>query len=233
MNSSKMTDSTNASDEADPMELALQFLYDYPTEKPATAARIYNVNCSTLRTIIQRRKAKTTRELVVNGGQNKILSEAQILAIYHYVRDSYYAGYGASKSMVRSAIAHLRAKEIPPKPEPSERWFQTFLKQHHKLFNVIKTKAIARVRVSAQDVEVVEDWFGIYMAWCYKHDIKAENIYNFDETGFRVGVAPGEEIIVPADVTEVYSLNSYSNSMNLLFFRCTLECPKIESLLQF
>jgi hypothetical protein len=31
----------------------------------------------------------------------------------------------------------------------------------------------------------------------------AQDIHNFDETGFRVGVAPGEEVVVPAYITEV------------------------------
>ena len=210
-----MTDSHHATIDPEPMDLALQFLSDHPSEKPVTAARIFNVNESSLRSTIQRAKAKATNPNPAHGGHNKILQDAQVTAIYKYVEDSYYAGYGASKSMVLMAIAHLRAKEIPPKPEPLQRWFQMFIKQHPTLFCVIKTKAIARVRVSAQDVESVENWFAEYKAWCIQHRIELQNVHNFDKTGFCVGVALGEEVVVPAYVTEVSYLYSNLRNMNL------------------
>ena len=105
--------------------------------------------------------------------------------------------------MVFMAIAHLRTAEMPPKKAPSWRWFETFMKAHPDLFRVVKTKAIARVRVTSHDISTVESWFTEYLAWCTQHDIQPQNIYNFDETGFRVGVAPGEEVVVPAYITEV------------------------------
>jgi hypothetical protein len=51
----------------------------------------------------------------------------------------------------------------------------------------LQTKAIAQVRVSAADVK---DWFRI---WC---GIKAGDVLNFDEAGFRVGVAYVKEVSI-------------------------------------
>jgi hypothetical protein len=189
------------------MAQALQFLQEQPSERPITAARIYNVNINTLNSHLRRAKARAVPRphpvKTGRGGQNRILSKAQIEAIYKYVEDSYHAGYGASKSMVFMAIGHLKAAEIPSKPQPTWRWFQTFMKDHPTLFRVIKTKAIARVRVTTHDITTVEGWFTEYKEWCIQHKIEPQNIYNFDESGFRVGVAPGEEVVVPAYVTEV------------------------------
>jgi hypothetical protein len=133
--------STSHIDNAQPssMDLALEFLRDNPSEKMTAAARIYKVNVNSLRSIISRaQKSKTT-----HGGHNRILSEIQIKAIYKYVEDSYYSGYGASRSMVFKAISHLRATEIPAKEPPSWRWFETFIKANPEIFRVVKTKAIA------------------------------------------------------------------------------------------
>src|SRR5258706_15797831 len=102
--------------------------------------------------------------------------------------------------MVFNAIWHLRDTDIPSKKPPSERWFQLFISTHSDLFHVIKTKPIARVRVAAQDIETVEQWFSEYNAWCKDHKIEPQHIYNFDESGFRIGIAPGEEVIVPSYV---------------------------------
>jgi hypothetical protein len=49
----------------------------------------------------------------------------------------------------------------------------------------------------------VKDWFNGFRAWCKERDIQPGDVLNFDEAGFRVGVAPGEEIVVPAYVKEV------------------------------
>lgn len=87
----------------------------------------------------------------MHGGHNKILSQAQIDAIYKYVEESYLSGYGATKQMVWMAIGCLKAAECPAKPQP-----QTFIAGHLDLFKTIKTRAIARARVTAADVDSVK-----------------------------------------------------------------------------
>jgi hypothetical protein len=143
-----------------PRDEALKFLSENPPEKPTTAARIFKVNASSLRTARQR----AAKPESIQGGHNKILSEAQIKAVYKYVEDSYHAGYGASKQMVFTAICHLRSAEIPSKLPPSWRWFQGFMKAHPDLFRVIKSKAIARVRTPQSRLLTTP-----YRAW-YGHD---------------------------------------------------------------
>jgi hypothetical protein len=54
-------------------------------------------------------------------------------------------------------------------------------------------------------VEEVKDWFQGFRTWCEEHDIEPGDVLNFDEAGFRVGVAPREEIVVLAYVTELYT----------------------------
>ena len=53
-----------------------------------------------------------------------------------------------------------------------------------------------------QDIEI---WHKDLRAVIEKHDIQPENIYNFDETGIRVGCVSGEEVIVPKNSTTVYT----------------------------
>ena len=135
-----------------------------------------------------------------------MLSDAQVEAIYQYVEDSYLSNYGATKAMVYTAIGCLKANQLPAKKPPSWRWFQIFMKEHPELFQTLKTKAIARVRVTATDVEEVKDWFDGFRTWCKERDIQPGDVLNFDEAGFQVGVAPGEEIVVLAYVKEASTL---------------------------
>ena len=178
---------------------AVAFKHDHPDEKATTAARIHHVNPITVRSNLQREQLPKVK----HGGQNKMLSDTQVEAIYKYVEDSYLSGYGATKAMVYAAIGCLKANQLPAKEPPSWRWFQIFMKEHPDLFRTLKTKAIARVRVTAADVEEVKDWFNGFRTWCKEHDIQPGDVLNFDEAGFWVGVALGEEIVVPVYVKEV------------------------------
>ena len=78
-----------------------------------------------------------------------------------------------------------------------------FIKAHPDLFRTLKTKPIARVRVSAADIEEVTEWFKGFTTWCKEREIEAGDILNFNEAGFWVGVAPSKDIVVPAYVKEV------------------------------
>ena len=105
--------------------------------------------------------------------------------------------------MVFEAITELKAAEIPPKPPPSKTWFSDWIKMKSHHFHPIKTRPIDRVRVSAHNLDDVRSWFQEYKDYCDQLGVKREDIYNFDEVGFRVGVAPGQEVLVPLHIKEV------------------------------
>jgi hypothetical protein len=50
------------------------------------------------------------------------------------------------------------------------------------------------------------DWFIAYKEVLDKYQFQAKDIYNFDETGFRVGCARGTKVIVLIDVKEVRTI---------------------------
>ena len=54
------------------------------------------------------------------------------------------------------------------------------------------------------DEKVVEDWFKMYEAKLEERKIRrGKYVYNFDETGARIGCTRGEEIVVPIDMKEI------------------------------
>ena len=60
-------------------------------------------------------------------------------------------------------------------------------------------------RLAAHIVEEVEDHFKSFKKYKEYWGIQDEDIYNFDETGFQIGVISGEKVLVPKDTTVVYS----------------------------
>jgi hypothetical protein len=180
---------------------AKEWLLQNPTESIAVAARLWHLSPSTLRNSIARDK-KTTTPRLSHGGQNKVLTEAQIEALKDWIRDQSVQGLGATNKMVYAAVCHLRH----PQSEPSTSWLTKFIKRelHHE-FHMINTKPIALQRVVAQDLETVTTWFQKYKQFIREHGIKGEDIWNMDETGFRVGIPSGQTVIVPRTITELYT----------------------------
>jgi hypothetical protein len=99
---------------------AVAFKHENPDEKATTAARIHHVNTITVRSNLQREEIYSGKE-VKHRGHNKMLSDAQVEAIYQYVEDLYLSGYGATKAMVYAAIGCLKANQLPAKEPPSLR----------------------------------------------------------------------------------------------------------------
>jgi hypothetical protein len=175
------------------IQLAKEWLQEHENESITTAARIFKLNRTTLSYSI--RKAKNRPR----GGLNQILTTSQEQSLNQFIRNYLDHGLLPTKGVILSAITRLRALEN--KPPPSISWFRKWWKTQplHK----IKTKPIARVRISAQDQEEVRQWFGRYREVLREYKISRGNVWNFDETGFRVGCPKGEEIYVPLDVKEV------------------------------
>ena len=162
-------------------------------EAITTVARIFNITRTTLSSSIHRPSSDS------RGGLNRILTSGQEQSINLFIQSYLNHGLLPTKGVLLSAITRLRALEN--KPPPSASWFQKWWKTQplHK----IKTKPIARVRITAQDQEEVRQWFRRYREVLREYKISRGNVWNFDETGFRVGCPKGKEIYIPLDVKEV------------------------------
>ena len=131
---------TTPSLDISPLSKVKAFIHEHPKEHATTAARIYNVRPNSIRVALFRERHHQGSKQ--HGGQNKILSDIQVEAIYKYMEDSYLSGFGATKAMVYAAVGCLKANQLLPKDPPSWRWFQTFMKDHPELFRTIKTNLL-------------------------------------------------------------------------------------------
>jgi hypothetical protein len=179
---------------------AKAWLQENPSEKPATAARIFKVNPDSLRRSIAR-DLNINLTPVAHGGQNKVLSDTQIRVLKQWIQRQYEAGLGATRQMTYAAVCHL----CRPRQAPSHGWMTNFMKTELFEFHTITTKPISRQRTTAQDESLVSKWFNTYAQFLESHGILPDDIWNMDETGFRVGIPGGEEVIVPVGVQELYT----------------------------
>jgi hypothetical protein len=175
------------------IQQAKDWLKENPKEKIVTAARIFKIPRTTLSFSIHHANNRSV------GGLNRILAPGQEKSVNMFIRSHLEHNILPTKGVIMSAVTHLRTLE--GKPRPSNRWFQSWWKTQE--LHKIRTKPIARERVTAQDKVVVQDWFKKYRDIVQKHNITRNNIWNFDETGFRIGCPKGQDIYVPLPVREV------------------------------
>ncbi|RFU23572.1 hypothetical protein B7463_g12766, partial [Scytalidium lignicola] len=138
------------------------------------------------------------------GGHNKILTTSQEQAVHRFIKSYLQNSQLPTKEVIFGAICYLR-KQHEQSP-PSQTWFRRWWKGQ-PLLHKIKTKPIAQKRITAQDLEEVNDWFNRYKIALKKYDIHKHNLYNFNESGFRIGCPKGVEVLVPIELTELYSLS--------------------------
>jgi hypothetical protein len=175
------------------IQQAKDWLKEHENETIVTASRIFKLQSTTLRSSIQRTPQGP------QGGQNRILSPNQENNLNQFIRAYLDHSLLPTKAVLLAAITRLRGLEN--KGPPTDRWFQKWWKTQplHK----VTTKPIAHDRITAQDKLEVEDWFKRYQLVLQKHDIQRKDIWNFDETGFRIGCPKGQQIYVPPEVKEV------------------------------
>ena len=91
-----------------------------------------------------------------NGGQNRLLDQAQSQAIFNYIELQYHAGFSATRAMIQGAVGHLLSIATPPKPMPSDSWVYKWIKSNLRTtIKKVKTKPLDTKRQTAQDQAVL------------------------------------------------------------------------------
>ena len=137
------------------------------------------------------------------GGHNKKLSLPQDSALIDYLTLLYHAGTPANLEQV--VLASNRLLFYSGSTDTvSRRWAKRWLDRHSDFFKTIKSKPIAAKRLAAHVVKDVQLHFREFERCKNKWGILDEDISNFDETGFQIGVISGEKVIVPVDCQVAY-----------------------------
>jgi hypothetical protein len=116
-----------------------------------------------------------------------------------YINRQYQVGFPCTIEMITEAASFFREQDH--KPPPSETWVRDFIKEYglkgKKIFKKVKWKPMDKKRRAAQDVDDVIHWFAEYARLRKEHKIYLQNIWNFDETGFRTACPSGVWVWVP------------------------------------
>jgi len=81
-----------------------------------------------------------------------------------------------------------------PAPIVSDHWAQRFQHRHPEYY-ICKQVTIEIDCKNAHQPDSIQAWFQKYQTVCQQYQIQDSDKYNFDETGFRIGIGRDQWII--------------------------------------
>jgi hypothetical protein len=84
-----------------------------------------------------------------------------------------------------------------------EQWVQRFLRRHPELASV-RPRGIDAVRIKDTSPERLKKWFDDLEKVLAEYNIKPENIYNMDESGFAIGEKEPGRVVINANIRQQF-----------------------------
>jgi hypothetical protein len=116
--------------------------------------------------------------------------------IVDYVLDLDWRGFPLRLSAVKDlADSLLAARSCEP---VGQSWAKTFVKRQPELQTKFNRKYDYK-RALCEDPELVQGWFCLVQNTKAKNGIQDDNIYNFDETGFMMGMHNAAAVVTASE----------------------------------
>ena len=171
--------------------LALEALQNDENLTVAAAAKIYNVNRCTLQ---RRRAGKPARRDIPANSRN--LTDLEEQTIVQYVVELYTRAFPPRLGDVEDMANQLRrARNAPP---VGKRWAHNFVKRQDDL-RTRYTRRYDYQRAKCEDPKVISEWFALVRNVKAKYGIVDDDTYNFDETGFIMGIIFAGMVVTTSD----------------------------------
>ncbi|KAG7000073.1 Tigger transposable element-derived protein 1 [Fusarium oxysporum f. sp. conglutinans] len=171
--------------------LALQALQNNPKLKLRRAAEIYKVGPMKLW-----RRRKGILSIHDTIPKSRKLSDLEEQIIVQYILDLDSRGFPPRHRGVEEMANRLLAdRDASP---VGKRWAINFVKRQPEL----KTRFQRRYdyqRARCEDPTIIRNWFRLVQNTIAKYGIRSDDIYNFDETGFMIGMIGSGIVITGAE----------------------------------
>jgi hypothetical protein len=188
-----MTPSTNAQSTSDEhrIQLALQAINQDATLSLRSAAAIYNVRWEKVR---NRRNGATPRRETMANSMKLTLNEEQ--TIVDYILDLDARGFAPRIAAVRDMANKLLTER--DQGEVGQRWPNNFIKRRLELKTRFNRKYDYQ-RAKQEDPIVIGAWFNLVRNTKAKYGITDEDTYNFDESGFMIGMISTGSVVTGSE----------------------------------
>ena len=171
--------------------LALEALEKHENLSLRAAAKIYDVHHTTL---LRRRAGRPARRDIPANSRN--LTDLEEQTIVQYVVELYTRAFPPRLGGVEDmANQLLRERDAPP---VGKLWVHRFVKRQPEL-RTRYTRRYDYQRAKCEDSKVISEWFALVQNVKAKYGIVDDDIYNFDETGFMMGIIFAGMVVTTSD----------------------------------
>jgi hypothetical protein len=186
--------SRNSAEQEGRILLAISAIKNKQITQIAKAARVYNVPRSTLR---DRLCGSNYRKDTRANSHKMTQNEEESLVRWILSLDQHGAPPRPSHIQEMANIL-LAERGTTPIQSVGENWVSNFIKQRDE----VKTRYSRRYdyrRAKCEDPKAIREWFDCVQITIMQHGIAMEDIYNFDETGFAMGLVATAQVVTRAD----------------------------------
>ena len=175
------------------MTLALQALENDPKLSIRKAAKLYKVSRMTL-TRRQRGDPSQAETIVKSRKLTNLEEESLIQRIIQLDSQGFPVRIHSVEDM-----ANLLRRERDASPV-GKNWAKNFIRRQPEL-RTRQTRSYDNQRALCEDPRKIQDWFTLVANFMAKFGIRVEDIYNFDETGFLMGILGTTTVVTSSDRT--------------------------------
>ena len=173
------------------IQLALLAIQRNATLSIPRAAAIYSVAESTLR---RRLAGKLSRQDSTPNSMRLLVTEEETLC--DYILDLDWRGFPVRLSTVKDlADSLLAARNREP---VGQNWAKSFVKRRPELRIKFNRKYDYK-RALCEDPELIQGWFRLVQNTKAKYGIQDNDMYNFDETGFMMGMHNASAVVTASE----------------------------------
>ena len=187
----------------DRVHAALDYLDSYPTAKIATVAHHFRITRAVLRNRIAGR-GRPNRP----PPSNMKIKPIEKQAICNYINRLDRINLSVRAKFIEEAANRiLKARANPlnsTPPSVGKMWVTRFIQRHRYLQRL--QKKLDSNRTQAENIEAVNEYFRKLQDVIVLHSIMASDIWNIDETGFRIGMGNNAFVITKRKRANYFAL---------------------------
>ena len=128
-----------------------------------------------------------------------MLTLSEESSLVKWILDLDSRGQAPRQIMVREMADILLAERVSqPPPKVGKNWVTNFVRRHPDIRSRFSRRYNYK-RAQNEDPEVIQEWFDKVRQIIIRYGITDADIYNFDETGFSMGLIPTSKVVTRAE----------------------------------